>query len=400
MWLACGGEPPERLVLITIDTLRFDAFPASMPATTELARGCAVFEHFFAASSSTQPTHATLFTGLHPWQHGVARNGRVLGEEHQTLAERLRAAGFGTHAVVASFPLASRFGFAQGFDDYRDDFEEVLAIWQDVGGGPPGDRFYTLANGISDAAIAALDRWPSGRQFFWFHYFDPHAPYGDTTASEPLTPRPLVGRVVAGELGREEGVARARALYMQDVEALDSALGRLLERLGADAARIPTHVLLTADHGESLGEGGILGHGSSVSAEQVRVPTLLCSPAVAPGPRSDVAGSIDVANTLLELAGAPALAGGRSLATDDPSATAFGMRRTYDGVHEELRLDGGTERIEGLEFFAVDERGRLQRGAPDTEPRFAGFADQLGPEPAPGVDPEVEEGLRALGYVP
>ena len=59
----------------------------------------------------TQPTHATLFTGKHPWQHGVTRNGQILLEERRTVAEELREAGFATRAVVASFPLAGRFWF-------------------------------------------------------------------------------------------------------------------------------------------------------------------------------------------------------------------------------------------------------------------------------------------------
>ena len=81
--IACAGadEPRERIVLITLDTLRQDSFlgpTAAMPLARERARSGRVFERYYSATTSTQPTHATLLTGLHPWQHGVPRNGLVL----------------------------------------------------------------------------------------------------------------------------------------------------------------------------------------------------------------------------------------------------------------------------------------------------------------------------------
>ena len=116
-------------MLITLDTLRADGLaPRLMPRTAAFADRGLRFERAYAATATTQPTHATLFTGLHPWEHGLTRNGRVLAAGFDTLAERLRAAGFETAAVVASFPLERRFGFAQGFDSYEQEFRHPLLI--------------------------------------------------------------------------------------------------------------------------------------------------------------------------------------------------------------------------------------------------------------------------------
>ena len=132
----CAPDAPQlvRVVLITLDTLRFDHWmPAEggaslMPRTWNHAREGVRFTRFYVASSVTQPTHATIFTGLHPWEHGVTRNGLVLSQEVPSLVEVLRSHGFSTEAVVASFPLAARFGFARGFDRYHDDFKLEFRI--------------------------------------------------------------------------------------------------------------------------------------------------------------------------------------------------------------------------------------------------------------------------------
>lgn len=108
---ACSGESgpaerPRRIVLLSIDTLRADAFTLeSMPRTRAFFDRGARFTRFFSATSTTQPTHASLLTGQHPWDHGVVRNGLVLAEEHETVAEILADRGFRTLGVTSSFPV-------------------------------------------------------------------------------------------------------------------------------------------------------------------------------------------------------------------------------------------------------------------------------------------------------
>jgi len=405
-------------VLVTLDTLRYDCVAgdaACMPRLAQAARDGEAFDRAYSATSSTQPSHASLLTGLHPWEHGVQRNGAVLADSLQTVVETLHAAGWWTGAVVASFPLARQFGFAQGFDDYDDHFTsgEGLGEWADE--QPDGGHFFTPGGLVTDRALALLDHATGSRQFLWVHYFDAHAPYGSATGQEMR-----VGELRAAARGHspqlQELIDRAHRLYDQDATFIDGQLGRLLDRLAQDEPGWETHVVITADHGESFGDDGFFAHGSSVSPAQVHVPLIVLSPRVRPGPREDVAGSVDVASTLLSLAGLGAQdrGRGRDLTADPPARppSVFGMRRTYVGSDEEVRLDGSVEQLQGtLSFYAViDDQQAVGNsagvvGAPagredDLRQLFGRFEQELdGGSAAELLDAQTQSRLEALGYV-
>ncbi len=334
--------------MVTIDTLRADTFhgrsdgaASAMPRSLDRARGGLDFRRFYASSASTLPTHASLLTGLHPWDHGVTRNGLVLDEAHETLAERLRAAGFRTSAIVSSLPVSARFGLARGFERYHDEFREQ------VGSRP----FYTLGPDAIAQALAELDAADaagSERQFLWLHLFDPHAPYGDASGDEdPLLFPVLQLAASSNSADFDDVLARARRLYRQDATALDTALEVLYERLERDAERLATLLVVTSDHGESFADDGSLGHGSTVSDAQLRVPCFLTGPGLAPAERDDPAGTVDLATTILDWA-RPAdrrpLGAGTSLLDPERSpAVAFGMLRTFESDPRRLeRTPDGT----------------------------------------------------------
>jgi arylsulfatase A-like enzyme len=166
-----GAGRPQRIVLITLDTHRFYRLDpghddGQMPNTRALAASGAWFADFWAATSATQPTHATLFTGLHPWEHGVPINGAVLDGHHLTLAERLSQAGFATAAVVASFPLHPQFGFGQGFDVFVHDFERRFYEGSWAGAVVEDRRFFQLDDAITNRALELLDEAEAQDQFF------------------------------------------------------------------------------------------------------------------------------------------------------------------------------------------------------------------------------------------
>jgi len=429
LWSASCRPAPRavRVVLVTIDTLRYDAFaggphgPPLMPRTRGRAAGGRTFERAFAATSSTQPSHASMFTGLHPWEHGVTRNGLALAAARRTVAESLGQAGFETFAVVASVPVSSRFGFAQGFQRFAEPFDRRFGVEAWEGVQVPDGRFYALADTVTDEALRQLDGARGGRQFLWVHYFDPHSPYGDTDASgRMITPADVVSRL-AGDAAARAGLAdEARELYGRDVKALDRSLERLLARLEKDRALFETHVVVTADHGESLGEDQVIGHGNHLSPEQIHVPLFILSPRCPSGRDDRVTGSVDVAATLLKLAGVEEKLGSGHDLSAPPGATplAVGMRRTYDTPLEAFRTDGRKDRFDGYLFYAVEGDGGLRVGngqslvgetghaAPGpSEARaltalFRRFEGQLAGRPAAApLDAETERALRALGYV-
>ena len=416
--MACS-ERSTRVVLITIDTLRSDAFAgnswrdSAMPRTAAIAGAGAVFDHFYSAANTTQPSHATLMTALHPWEHGVTSNGMILAAEHVTLAEWFRDAGYATAAVVAAFPLDQRFGFAQGFDVYLEAFDrKYRESWGGV--AVEGDGFYSLSDRITADALDLLEQMRDGRQFFWFHYFDPHGPFGDST-DNAVEMKELVEKAVRRDPDAMEAITRAHRLYEADVLALDAALEQLFQRLREDALEIETHILFVSDHGESFGEEGILGHGTRLSSEQIRVPLFILSPRVAPGRRTDIAGSIDVASTLLSLGSVDApVPGGRNLVLPpiEGPGSAVGMQG------RPLGKSGSGHRVGRNHFYAVVEdvifAGVAGRVAPNDSPRVrAGsrIADEISPrfadferqaeavESAIALDAESREGLRALGYL-
>jgi len=121
----------RNVLLITIDTLRADALgcdggPARTPAIDALAASGLRFSFAHAHAVVTLPSHASILTGLYPYQHGYRENaGYRLPAGTGTLATRLKAAGFETGAFVAAFPLDARFGLTPGFDVYDGRFDDV-----------------------------------------------------------------------------------------------------------------------------------------------------------------------------------------------------------------------------------------------------------------------------------
>ncbi|MGH7896700.1 MAG: sulfatase-like hydrolase/transferase, partial [Candidatus Binatia bacterium] len=216
-------------------------------------------------------------------------------------------------------------------------------------------------------------------------------------------------------------IAEARSLYDLDVRYLDAALERLWSRLDRDGDALETHVFVVADHGESFGEDGSMAHGKRLTLEELRVPCFIVSPRVSPIVHHEIASSIDVPATLYALAGITETPpGGRDLtAPAPPEATAFGMRRTFAGPYDDLRLDGRVHRLDFNLFYAVGPDGLLFTGnsegmrdappgaaapSPEVEHRlkilFGTFEGELRGVPArERHDPATEDALKALGYV-
>jgi arylsulfatase A-like enzyme len=306
--LACGRESgAPNLLLVSLDTVRRDHTSVygyereTTPRLERFAEEGVRFELAYAPSATTGPTHATLFTSLHPITHGVVKNARVLKPGLVTLAERLGEAGFATGGIVSSYVLAARFGYAQGFASWDDRFDPATATvrnqsWE----GAPVEVFDRTADVTTARALAWLDEArPRERPFFLFvHYFDPHAPW--------VPPLEHARRFPPAD-GPGESLRALVARYDAEIAFTDEQVGVLLDGLEARGLARDTLVAITADHGEGLMQHGLLMHGAQIHEEQVRVPLLLRWPGRLPAGRviEGPVALIDLAPTLLELAGVP-----------------------------------------------------------------------------------------------
>jgi len=279
------------VVLITIDTLRVDRVGAygnprgATPVIDALAARGTRFADVVAVAPLTLPSHASIMTGTTPVVHGVHDNiGFALPARVPTVAERFAAAGYDTAAFISGFPLDHRFGLARGFKEYDD----RLGSGGDGGREAPSER--RAAETVA-AALAWIERPRSdGRPLFlWVHFFDPHAPYE--------APEPYRSRFAAQP-------------YDGEVAYVDAEIGVLLERLKRARPDRQPLVVVTADHGEGLGDHREPTHGLFVYDSTIRVPLIVSGPSVGES-RVVPTGvrSIDIAPTLLDLAGAPPLEG-------------------------------------------------------------------------------------------
>ena len=238
------------MLLITIDTLRADAISvyggrASTPRLDALAARGARFTFAHAHAVVTLPSHTSLLTGTYPYEHGVRdNNGYRVKPASLTLATRLKSLGFATGAFVGGFPLDQRFGLNAGFDTYDDRIGEM---------GSTVD--FALPERRADAVVSSALAWTGaqpGKWFAWVHVFDPHAPY---QAPDEFAQR------------------YAMDPYSGEVAWTDFALGPLFDRLASLPRR--TLVIVTADHGESLGDHGELTHGIFAYEPTLRVPLIV-----------------------------------------------------------------------------------------------------------------------------
>ena len=305
---ACGAgpEPGRRpnLLLVTLDTTRadhtslFDEARDTTPALRALAAEGASFATAYAPSPSTAPTHASLFTGLHPIGHGLLKNTLSLPVDRPSLAAALADAGYQTTAVVSSFVLHSRFGFDRGFARYHDSFSPeqatlVLPQWEGLALDEGFDR---RADHTTDLALAQLRERDPTRPFFLFvHYFDPHLPY---------TPPPEFAARFRTD-AEPGSLAEAVARYDAEIAFTDQQLGRLLDGLAALGLADDTLVVVAGDHGEGLMDHGHMEHGIHLFEEAVRVPWVWRWPGeIAAGRRLDAPVSlVDLAPTLRALLG-------------------------------------------------------------------------------------------------
>lgn len=299
VFLISGAAPrPVRrptIILISVDTLRADRLSAygyarrTSPHIDAVAQRGLVF-NAIVPQPQTSPSHASLLTGVTPYKHGVLSNGMKMGGGVDTLASALRRVGYRNAGVVAITHLGSSRGFAAGFDA----FSEPRPL-------SPGDSHLTNrrdANAINAEAVRLIDAHVNARTgaplFLFVHYFDCHYPYRAWDKAEDKT-----GTYTQADM---QDTKRQRARYDDGVTWTDRHIGELLaharKRFGDDVL-----VAITADHGEQIGDHGVLVGHDDIYGETVNVPLVLAGPGIEPGRIASRVSTLDVPVTLARLAG-------------------------------------------------------------------------------------------------
>ena len=283
--VAASAPPPQRrpdLILITLDTVRADRTSlygydkATTPRLKQLGETGVVFEHAYATGSDTQGALVPLLSGRYyrDTPH-TAKEWPRIRDEADLVAERLKAGGYATGAVVSFTWLRKGRGFAQGFDEFDE------SSWSDR----HPERESTGEQALK-AAVALHEKLAAGTEplFLWLHLFDAHAKYIEHPGYD-------FGSGTSG-------------FYDGELAFVDAQLGAFLDAVHASPRADQTVFLVHGSHGEAFGEHGQTGHGNHLYDEMIRVPLLVAAPGASAARRGERAVStLDLVPTLLDYAG-------------------------------------------------------------------------------------------------
>lgn len=416
---ACGDAPGARpnVLLISADTLRWDHVGANgygrntTPNLDRLARAGVNHREAYAHAPNTAPSHTSVLSSLYPTAHGVFNHGQTLDEDVLTMPEAFRDAGWAT----AAFTQLNGPTYRQGFDHYV--FLESP---------------YDKGKGLGDLApVIQWVREREGEPFFLFlHSYDVHLPYNppqryiDRWAPDydgllpPAILRTHVDRINAGELEMtERDYQYILDLYDAELVRYDEILGQLFDALRQLGVFEDTIVVLFSDHGEEFGEHGQWGrHSHTLYNELLRTPLIFSGPGVPATNIQAPVGNVDIAPTLLELAGVsiPDTFMGSSLLPlwageererrkvfaekfDLRTIVWAGYKYYSDGKLYDLEADP-TEQVD----VAADNPGvvaRMQRALDDWLGELLTLAQEIDTEGPVELTREEKQRLRTLGYL-
>ncbi len=393
------NKTPWNVLVITIDTLRSDRLSCYSPEAPltphidSLAEKGVLFTRAFAHTTLTLPSHTNIFLGTIPLTHGVHTNATsVVKDRFVTMAEFFKTAGFQTGAFIGGSTLDSRFGLDKGFDVYDDDFKIRGAM-----------KFFE-AERSAEVVVGRAIGWLQKAQppwFLWVHLFDPHFPY------EP--PEPF----------RTE---YSQSLYDGEVVNVDSKVGLLLEYLEKIKQDKSTIIVLSSDHGESLGDHGEMTHGIMAYNPTLWIPLIISSPGLKPRQVSQVVSHIDIFPTLCELLDLeiPSFLQGLSLVPAIKGKKLPPRRIYFESLYPYYEMGWAplTGYIEDSKKFIdspIPELYDLHKDFGEShnliQPINAGtyqenlseliksFSNQSGNKENTQINPDLMEKLRSLGYI-
>jgi choline-sulfatase len=303
----CQAQTP--VILISIDTLRADRVGVHTPNINSYAEHGTVFTHAETQVPFTLPSHTALMTSTYPFQNGVEENADKVPAGLDTLASVLKNHGYQTAAFIGSIFLERQLGLDRGFDFYDSPFS--FEAFSKLSGsmlfaGGPHNPYSVRERRPGPFVLRAANQWLSARRgqpvFAFIHLFDVHQPY---------------------QPGRS---------YDAEVSAVDKLLGGFQARLKQDGWWDRSLVIVTADHGEGLGDHGESDHGYFVYETTLHVPLIVHWPAGQqrmPERADQPVGLIDVAPTVLDLRKLPLPSSFKGRSMLDGSARPVISESTY-----------------------------------------------------------------------
>lgn len=433
--IGCRPKPPLKLdrpniILITLDTTRADRLGCygytrmTSPRLDRLANESVVYTQAISPSSWTFPSHASLFTGKFPSSHGAQYDpegpfilidtikaptswknkfrARGMGKNERTLAEILKNAGYTTGGVVAGPWLKKVFGLHKGFDYYNDDDINVIN----------GKR----ASQVTSQALHWLKRVSREKFFLFLNYFDPHYPYGPPGEfAYAFLPQ--------GSLSpnKKKSTKEISDLYDAEILYMDLFIGKLLDNLKQLGLYDSTLIIVTADHGELIGEHGKIGHGRSLYHKELHIPLIIKYPGTEYTHREeDIRLQLtDIFSMILDRLGITLPPGTQGSVPPSithpifaevyppPALSRYGdWRALYSGKLKFLWNSKGNNMLFNLNDDPAESVNLLKRHPDRAKNMESALNDFMATLPKPGpsdplkeIDKETIEALKSLGYV-
>jgi arylsulfatase A-like enzyme len=290
-------RPRPSIVLISVDTLRADHLSAygyarkTSPSIDALAARGLLFEDVLVPEPQTSPSHASMLTGVNPFKHGVITNGFKLVDGVDTIASALHRAGYDTAGVVAISHIGSSRGFAKGFDRF--------SAPRPLKAGDPGDSLRRDADTVNAEVRRVIDQHVTSAaaapMFLFVHYFDCHYPYRSWDKTEDFSRAYL--------LDEQKQTAKQIPRYDDGIAWTDRHIAEVMkyvrEKIGDNVIFV-----ITADHGEQIGDHGQPVNHADIYRETVRVPLVMAGPGIQTGRVEQRVSLLDLPVSLARLAGA------------------------------------------------------------------------------------------------
>jgi arylsulfatase A-like enzyme len=444
------SDAPD-IFLLVLDTTRRDALSVfgnprgTTPYLDRLARRSIVYSDAWSAAPWTAPSHASMFSGRLPADHGVEGSPRPeFPDDIATLPEVLRASGYATAGFFAN-PLLDARGWSRGFQEYRPPWmrgrHTLPRFW--IGHSGLQGRWKESAH----ATLQLSERWwrdhGDAPRFLFVNLIDPHDPYEpllvdrrryvrhDEEALLSITSQDSHDYYLKDRLTPQKA-AVLRALYDAEVAGMDRELGRFFQRLDLDEELDDAVVAIASDHGERIGEFGALGHNLTMDPYVLEIPLVVHRPTPAPtGLVSRRVASRYLPSYLSELAGIDGHPFGRPerLREENAPYLVAQLRETTWFIDQLLARDPTFDdspyrgdrcfvtdgeyayrRILGEEpantlihlLFDPEWENDLEMALPEVAERFDAIVETLPPfgdTASEDIDPAARKRLRALGYV-